>query len=121
MGGTTSKVDYKISAVILGLRYKIQTSSSWKPYLSFGVSSAKTAFTLASSNTATFASPKSGSTIGAQIGLGVDLGISESWSINIGALIYTNVQLYQGDYTSQGYKTMDRGFNELNLGLRYHF
>jgi len=114
--------DATTTALMLALRYKMQTESSWKPYLSFGVARLDTKFTHQAGLESYYEKPFEKSSTGMRLGLGVDVGISDSWSLGLEGSLLTGVPYYEDYYFGGGRMLDSYGIiTQLNLGLRYHF
>lgn len=115
----------RTTALILGLRYKMQTEYSWKPYVSFGMTFLNTQFSHQPGLESYYEGPFERSTSGILLGLGVDVGISDNWSIGLEGAILTGVPYYSEAILSTG--SVGRSLNDdgaikqVALGLRYHF
>jgi Outer membrane protein beta-barrel domain len=115
----------RTTAFILGLRYKMQTEYSWKPYVSFGMTFLDTTFAHQPGLESYYEGPFERSTSGILLGLGVDVGISNNWSLGLEGTILTGVPYYSDAILSTG--SVGRALNDdgdimqVDLGLRYHF
>jgi opacity protein-like surface antigen len=115
--------DAETTALTLALRYKMQTESSWKPYLSFGIALINTKFTHHQPNPEQYyETPFEQSGSGMRLGLGVDVGMSDHWSAGLEGSLLTNVPYYEEPFFGQ-MRSLDKYgvMTQLNLGLRYHF
>ncbi len=121
-GPSSATTDVDTTAIILGLRYKMQTQSSFKPFLSLGLARYHTKFTHEAGTESYYEKPFEEDSTGLRLGLGVDVGISDSWSIGLEGVLLTNVYYYEEGLFS-GMPRLDRAgvVSQLDLGLRYHF
>lgn len=122
-GGTVSATtDADTTAIMLGLRYKMRTESSWKPFLSFGIARFDTEFTHQAGLEAYYERPFEKTSTGMRLGLGVDAGFGDNWSIGLEGSLLTNVYYYEEGFFG-GMRLLDKYgvATQLNLGLRYHF
>lgn len=114
--------DATTTALLLGLRYKMQTDGSWNPYLSLGAALLKTTFTHQQGLESYYEGPFDKSTSGMRLGLGMDVGVSDQWSFGLEGSLLTGVPYYE-DYFFGGGRQLDRYgvVTQVNVGIRYHF
>jgi len=124
-GVVDATTDSTITAVIYGVRYKMQTESSWKPYVSFGFTRLNTKFTHQPGMEPYFEQPYEKSTSGILLGLGVNVGISDKWSVGLEGGMLTDVPYYETSYLGFGGSRLsltDYGtISQVDVALRYHF
>ena len=121
-GDVQATTDATTNALLLGLRYKMQTESSWKPYLSFGLARLNTELTPQPGLESYYEKPYEKTTTGVLLGLGVDVGISDHWSVGVEGRLLTGIPYYENYYFGTGLSLDSYGIvTQLNLGLRYHF
>ncbi len=122
-GPVSATTDVETKALILGLRYKMQTQSSWKPFLSLGLARFDTKFTHQPGLEAYYEQPFKQDSTGLRFGLGTDVGISDNWSIGLEGALLTNVYYYDKGFFDSGMQVLDKAgiVTQLDLGLRYHF
>ncbi len=120
-GPSSATTDVDTTALTLGLRYKMQTESSFKPFLSLGLARYHTKFTQQAGLESYYEQPFEEDSTGLRFGLGADIGISDNWSIGLEAVLLTNVYYYEEGLFS-GMPRLDRAgvVSQLDLGLRYH-
>ena len=121
-GDVQATTDATTNALLLGLRYKMQTESSWKPYLSFGLARLDTELTPQPGLEIYYEKPFEKTTSGVLLGLGVDVGISDNWSVGVEASLLTGIPYYENYFFGTGLSLDSYGIvTQLDLGLRYHF
>lgn len=121
-GPVSATTEADTSALILGMRYKMQTQSSWKPFFSVGLALLNTSFTLPAGLESYYETPAEKDSTGLRLGLGVDVGISDTWSLGFEGSLLTNVPYYEEGWFGSA-RVLDTYGTlwELDLGLRYHF
>lgn len=133
-GTNSAKLNYKldITAATFGVRFKPALSGRWRPYLDLGGIAGKADYKtdITAQSNEILLSTGSGSTnfVSARIGLGMDVGLGEQWSIGV-AVTYTQsapaFNVVVADLNTG--RIEDRKLNEnadmvgASLGLRYAF
>ena len=121
-GDVQATTDATTNALLIGLRYKMQTDSSWKPYLSFGLARLDTEFTPQPGLEPYYEKPFEKTTTGMLLGLGVDVGVSDNWSVGVEGSLLTGIPYYENYFFGTGLSLDSYGVvTQLDLGLRYHF
>jgi opacity protein-like surface antigen len=115
--------DFDATALILSpaLRFKFNTTGTWKPFITLGILAHKTTYDIPSDKSMFFKETER-TDLGARAGVGIDIGLTERFSLGLEYNATTGMSFYYD--TLEGLYSLENGeatAYTANIGLRYYF